>query len=79
MRTLIFAILCLAAGIAAADSNQVVVVRVLEVKERMQTLELIDVSAEKSEAPDAEPLEAELRAILDEAELLEVEEADEES
>ena len=79
MRTLIFAILCLAAGLAAADTNQVVVVRVMEVKERMQTLELIDVSAEKPQAEEAEPIDGELRAILDEAELLEREEADAES
>ena len=46
----------------------------LDVKERVQTLELIDVTAEKSEAADAEALDAELQAILDEAAVLEEEE-----
>ncbi len=73
MRTALFAGLLLAAGVAAADSSSVVQVRTMEVKERMQVLELINVTAEKAEADDAEPLDAELQAILDEATLLDAE------
>ena len=73
MRTALFAGLLLAAGIAAADSSDVVQVRTMEVKERMQVLELINVTAEKAEADDAEPLDAELQAILNEATLLDAE------
>ncbi|MGH8166479.1 MAG: hypothetical protein ACREQ1_04530 [Woeseiaceae bacterium] len=40
----------------------------LEVKERLQHLELIDVTAEKPANPDAERLDDELAAILEEAE-----------
>ncbi len=49
----------------------------LDVKERVQNLELIDVTAEKSAAADAEALDAELQAILDEAVALEDQEEDE--
>jgi hypothetical protein len=38
----------------------------LEVKERLQHLERIDVTAEKPANPDAEPLDDELLAILEE-------------
>lgn len=46
----------------------------MDVKERVQNLELIDVTAEKSTAAEAEALDAELQAILDEAEAFEAEE-----
>jgi hypothetical protein len=61
----------LAAGIASADTNDVVQGRTLEVMERMHVLELINVTAEKPPADDAEPLSDELIAILQEAEALE--------
>lgn len=63
--------LCLlAAGSVLADDN-VVHSRVLEVKQRLADLERIDVTAEKPTSPDAEVLDAELLAILDEAEAAE--------
>jgi hypothetical protein len=43
----------------------------LEVKERLQYLERIDVTAEKPQSPDAEPLDDELLAILAEVENVE--------
>jgi len=71
MRSLAIAALLLAAGIASADTNDPVRVQALEVMERMHVLELINVTAEKPPAEDAEPLDAELIAILREAEALE--------
>ena len=49
----------------------------LDVKERVQNLELIDVTAEKSPAADAETLDVALQAILDEAIALEATEEEE--
>ena len=60
----------LAAGSAMAD-DAVVRTTNLEVKERLQHIERIDVTAEKPANPDAEPLDEELLAILEEAERLE--------
>jgi|GEM_PF-5593899 len=71
MRMVTFAALLLAAGFAAADTTAVVKVYGLDVKERIQTLELIDVTAEKQAVEDAEPVDEVLQAILDEAEALE--------
>ena len=71
MRLITIAALCLACGIASADTNDVVQVRSMEVKERMQVLELINVTAEKSIDEDAEALDPVLQAILDEAEAAE--------
>jgi hypothetical protein len=79
MRVLSIAVLCLASGLAAADTNQTVQVYTLDVKERMQNLELINVTAEKPVSEDADPLDESLQAILDEAELLETEEDSSES
>jgi uncharacterized protein HemX len=59
------AILLLAAGTALAGDN-VVRTQNLEVKERLQHLERIDVTAEKPANPAAEPLDDELLAILEE-------------
>ena len=72
MRTLIAIAAMALAGTALADSA-VVKVYSLDVKERIQNLELIDVTAEKQASEDAEALDAELAAILDEAEALEEE------
>ncbi len=63
----------LAAGSAMADSGDVVRTHSLEVKERLQVIERIDVTAEKPASPDAEPLDEELLAILEEAEQVEQE------
>ena len=59
-------------AIAAADGGDAVVkLYSLDVKERVQKLELINVTAEKPVAEDAEVLDAELAAILAETESFE--------
>lgn len=63
--------LLLAAGGALADDASTVRTHNLEVKQRLAHLERIDVTAEKPAAQDAEPLDAELLAILEEVALLE--------
>ncbi len=72
MKSLTIALLCLAAGLGwAAPSDDVVKVHVLTVQERIQNLELINVTLEKKVSEDAEELDAELTAILEETENLE--------
>ena len=74
MRTLICVTLALFAGAAFADANnqnQTVRGQSLSVKERLQVIELINIAAEKDQVANAEPLDAELLAILKEAESLE--------
>lgn len=73
MRTLTLVALLAAAGAAWADTTDATVkVYSLQVKERIQTLELIDVTAEKQPSDEAEPLTPALMAILEEAEALEI-------
>ena len=55
----------------AGGSEAVVKVYSLDVKDRIQTLELINVTAEKPVSDEAAALEAELEEILTEAETLE--------
>jgi len=75
MRTLIIAALCTLAGVAWADTTTAVVkVYSLDVKERIQNLELIDITAEKAIDEQATAPEPELQAILDEVAALEAEE-----
>lgn len=64
----------LAAGSALAN-DAVVRTHNLEVKQRLAHLERIDVTAEKPISADAEALDAELLAILDEVEQVEAETA----
>jgi hypothetical protein len=71
MRTLIFLAACALTGLAWSDSTAVVKVYSLDVMERIQTLELIDVTAEKQASDEAEAPDAELQAILDDVEALE--------
>jgi len=73
MRKLIILAAAFLAGSALADTATVKVYS-LDVQERVQNLELIDVTAEKTVAADAEVLDAELQAILEQAEALELEE-----
>lgn len=68
----------LAAGSALAD-DAVVRTHSLEVKERLQYMERIDVTAEKPTSPDAEPLDDELLAILAEVDAVENQQADAET
>ncbi len=74
MRKLICVTLALFAGAAFADANnqnQTVQGQSLSVKERLQVIELINIAAEKDQVANAELLDAELLAILEEAESLE--------
>ena len=66
MRKLIVIAATLLAGSALADTATVKVYS-LDVKERVQNLELIDVTAEKTPSADAEALDEELQAVLEEA------------
>ena len=74
MRKLICVTLALFAGAAFADANnqnQTVQGQSISVKERLQVIELINIAAEKDQVANAEPLDAELLAILKKAESLE--------
>ncbi len=72
MRSLIFAALCVAAGMAWADTTaDVVKIHTLTVKERIQNLELINVTAEKPASEQAEAIDAELQKIVEETVKLE--------
>ena len=73
MRKLIILAASLMAASVWADTATVKIYS-LDVKERVQNLELIDVTAEKSPAADAEALDKELQAILDEALAVDAEE-----
>lgn len=61
----------LAVGSAVADAGDSVRTHSLEVKERLQYLERIDVTSELPTSPNAEPLDTELRAILEDVERIE--------
>jgi len=80
MRTLICTALCALSGliwtgaVQADTTTAVVKVYSLDVKERIQNLELIDITAEKPVDDQAGALEPELEAILDEVAALEAEE-----
>lgn len=76
MRKLIMLAASLIAASAWADTATVKIYS-LDVKERVQNLELIDVTAEKSPSANAQALDAELQAILDEALAFEVTEEEE--
>ncbi|MEQ8485469.1 MAG: hypothetical protein RIB46_14015 [Pseudomonadales bacterium] len=58
------------AGAAAADDAGVVRTHNLDVKERLAHLERIDVTSEKPLSDEAEPLDDELLAILEQVEAL---------
>ena len=74
MRTLILVAAFALAGVAWADTGtSVVKIYSLDVKERIQYLELIDVTAQKKISEDAEAADPELQAILESAEALEEE------
>ena len=74
MKKLICLTLALFAGAAIAN-DPLVRGPSLQVKERLQAIGLINVTAEKQQAADAEPLDAALLAILEEAESLEIDES----
>jgi len=77
MRTLACLVLCaLTLPVWAGDHEATVKVYSLAVKDRIQTLELINVTAEKPVAEQAEPLDPELAEVLAEAESLEATEGE---
>ena len=71
MKKLISILICAAAGSAFAGESDEVVVRSLAVKERLQSIEQINVTAQKPISADAESINAVVQQILDEAETLE--------
>ena len=74
MKTLILLVACALTSAAWANTTTAVVkVYSLDVKERVQNLELIDVTAEKAVSDEAEAPDELLQAILDEVEALEAE------
>lgn len=78
MKKLILAVFSLAAGVAwAQDSNETKSEDDNSVDLRVSVLEVIDVTAEKTPAATADEPDAELDAILDEAEALEKDEISE--
>ncbi len=75
MRKMILAVFGLAAGLAwAQESNETNAGEDNSVDLRVSVLEVIDVTAEKTPTAAADESDAELDAILDEAEALEVDE-----
>jgi|AP95_1055475.scaffolds.fasta_scaffold151868_1 hypothetical protein len=71
MRTLTIAVLCVIGGLAWAAPSDEVKVYTLTVKERIQNLELINVTVEKKVSVEVEALDTELVEILQEIEVLE--------
>jgi len=65
----------MAAAVSVSADDAVVRTHNLEVKERLQYLELINVTSEKPANPHAEPLDEELLAILEEAAQMDEEDA----
>ena len=78
MRTLLLVAACAVTGAAWASANDqgpVVKLHSLEVKERIQSLELINVTARKPVSRHADRPDAELQAILDDVKTLETPES----
>ena len=74
MKSLMLLALCAFAGAALANETAVVKVYSLSVQERIQNLEVINVTAEKKQSDEAEQPDEVLAAILEEVEEIEVEE-----
>lgn len=71
MKSLALCLLLVSSYAAANGDDAVVRSSALAVKDRIQTLELINVTAERPVSEAAEPLDAELVALLAEIETLE--------
>ena len=70
MKLLAIVAVCLVGGLATADgANDAEIIDELEV--RLSEIEVIDVTAEKSPGEDSGDIDADIEAILDEAEALE--------
>ena len=73
-KLIVLAALVLSGAAFASNDANVVQTQSLEVKERLQTIELINVTAEKAQVEDAEPVSEIVNEILEEAERVETEE-----
>ncbi len=73
-KLLVLATLLLSGLVFASNDANVVKTESLEVKERLQAIELINVTAEKSEVQEVEPVSEAIAEILEEAEGVEAEE-----
>ena len=73
-KLIVLATLLLSGLVFASNDANVVKTESLEVKERLQAIELINVTAEKSEVQEVEPVSETVAEILDEAERVEAEE-----
>ena len=70
-KLLVLATLLLSGLVFASNDANVVKTESLEVKERLQAIELINVTAEKSEVQEVEPVSETVAEILEEAERVE--------
>ena len=73
-KLLVLATLLLTGLAYASNDANVVQTQSLEVKERLQVIELINVTAEKEQVADVEPVSEKIAEILEEAERVEAEE-----
>ena len=73
-KLLVLATLLLTGMAYASNDANVVQTQSLEVKERLQVIELINVTAEKEHVADVEPVSEKVAEILEEAERVEAEE-----
>ncbi|MEE8243421.1 MAG: hypothetical protein V3R27_00380 [Pseudomonadales bacterium] len=73
-KLLVLATLLLTGMAYASNDANVVQTESLEVKERLQVIELINVTAEKEQVADVEPVSEKIADILEEAERVEAEE-----
>lgn len=73
-KLLVLATLLLTGMAYASNDANVVQTESLEVKERLQVIELINVTAEKAQVEDVEPVSEKVAQILEEAEQVEAEE-----
>ena len=73
-KLLVLATLLLTGMAYASNDANVVQTQSLEVKERLQVIELINVTAEKAQVEDVEPVSEKVAQILEEAEQVEAEE-----
>ena len=73
-KLLVLATLLLTGMAYASNDANVVQTESLKVKERLQVIELINVTAEKEQVADVEPVSEKVAEILEEAERVEAEE-----
>ncbi len=73
-KLLVLATLLLTGMAYASNDANVVQTESLKVKERLKVIELINVTAEKEQVADVEPVSEKVAEILEEAELVEAEE-----